>query len=253
MGNRGARTLDVPVDIRGNSRGDYWEDEPRCEGIAVTRWDGQRAPRCRGCDGERCLYAGHSDHCAATCPLRRPAAAVLDASARFDAWEPPPELYRMGARYYVPDVFTLRGRGVEAARLAGGDLAGEHAAGPATWRNAKAKIRRLVDFQHRRHLPVEFRRQDHRGQPGVPADDAISPRGSQLRPRALDRPDAAGIGTSTDARAEAALKTTGTVQPFEKEFFRKDDICSSRSVKGGDVAPVESYVLINQKCVTGAG
>lgn len=111
MGNRGARTLDVPVDIRGNSRGDYWEDEPRCEGIAVTRWDGQRAPRCRGCDGERCLYAGHSDHCAATCPLRRPAAAVLDASARFDAWEPPPELYRMGARYYVPDI-SLSGCGM---------------------------------------------------------------------------------------------------------------------------------------------
>lgn len=38
-----------------------------------------------------------------------------------------------------------------------------------------------------------------------------------------------------------------------RDLYTKLAICSSRSVKGGDVAPVESYVLINQKCVTGAG
>ena len=96
-------------------------------------------------------------------------------------------------------------RGAEAARLAGGDLAGEHPSLPRSGgtRSEDPAPRRR---QHHRHLHRGFRRSDSRGQRRVSPNGGIRPRGSRRGPHQLDGSDAAGMARArrtVDRRTQA--------------------------------------------------
>lgn len=92
------------------------------------------------------------------------------------------------------------------------DLAEREAKDPATGR-----------CEHRRHLHVRPRRSDYPGQRRVPAQCAIRTRGSWRGTHPLDKSDAQGRARAGQARMVSGLLTMGTLQPFERECFRKDD------------------------------
>ena len=86
----------------------------------------------------------------------------------------------------------------------------------------EAKIRRLVDANIIGIFIWKPRRSDPRGQRRVSPDGRIRPRRSRRGSPELDGPDAAGMARARPSEPWRSCKTTGTVQPFEKEYFRKD-------------------------------
>ena len=86
----------------------------------------------------------------------------------------------------------------------------------------EAKVRRLVDSNIIGICIWDARRSDHRGQRKPFSHGGVRPRRSRLGSAALDGADAAPNGATLTNRAIAELKASGTCQPCEKEYFRKD-------------------------------
>ena len=85
----------------------------------------------------------------------------------------------------------------------------------------EARIRRLVDFEHRRDRDLGCSGPDHRSEPGLSRYCRICPGRSRLGSLRWTELTPAEW-RDVDNQTFAELKAAGTVQPREKEYFRKD-------------------------------